>query len=67
MPRHGQLQINQRLDVRTVEVKDALTEVKQAEGGNDPDDAQHRGDPQNHAHVPGFGIMFSAAGTIVLL
>ena len=35
MSRHGQLQIHQRLDVRTVEVKDPLAEIKQAERGHD--------------------------------
>lgn len=36
MSRHGELQIHQRLDVRTVEMKDTLTEIKQPEGGDDP-------------------------------
>ncbi len=58
MSRHGQLQIHQRLDVRTVEMKDALAEIKQAEGGGDPDNAQHCGYPQHHVHVPGLGLVF---------
>jgi hypothetical protein len=56
MSAHGQLQVHQRLDVGAVEVKDALAKIKRAKGGDDPDDAQHRGDPQHHAHVPGLGL-----------
>ena len=58
MSRHGQLQIHQRLDVCTVEMKYAFAEIKQAKSGDHPDDAQHRGDPQHHAHVPGFRLIF---------
>ena len=57
MSGHGQLQIHQRLNVRTVEMKDALTEIKQTKGGHDPNDAQHRGDPQHQAHIPGLGLI----------
>ena len=43
--------------MRTVEMKDALTEIKQAEGGDDPDDAQHCGYTQHHVHVPCLGLI----------
>ena len=57
MPGNGQLQVHQRLDVRAVEVKDALAEIKQAERRDDPDYAQHRGDPQDQPHVPSLGLV----------
>ena len=57
MSGHGQLQIHQRLDVRPVEVKDTFTEIKQAEGGDDPDDALHRGDSKHHVHIPCLGLI----------
>ena len=38
-------------------MKDPLAEIKQAEGGDDPDESQHRGNPQHHAHVPGFRLV----------
>ena len=52
-----QLQVHQRLDVSAVEMKYALAEIKQAKRGHDADDAQHRGDPQHQAHVPGLGCV----------
>ena len=57
MPGHGQFQIHQRLDVVAVKVKYALAQVKQAKCGHHSDDAQHRGDPQHQAHVPGLGLI----------
>ena len=57
MSGHRQLQIHQRLDVGAVEVKYALAKRKQAKRGDDPDDAQHRSDPQHHGHVPGLGLI----------
>ena len=57
MPRDRELEIHQRLDVRTVEIEDALTEIEQAEGGDDSDDAEHGRDPEHEAHVPGFGLV----------
>ncbi len=38
-------------------MKDTLTEIKQSEGGDDPDDTQHRGNPQHQTHVPGLGLI----------
>ena len=52
-----QLQIHQRLDMGAVEVEDALTEIEQAEGGHHADNAEHRGGPQHHPHVPGLGLV----------
>jgi hypothetical protein len=40
MSGHGQLQVHQRLDMRAVEVKDALANIKQAKSRDDPDDAE---------------------------
>jgi hypothetical protein len=57
MSGHGQLQIHERLDVRAVEVECALAKIKQAKRGHDADDAQHRGNAQHHAHVPGLGLI----------
>jgi hypothetical protein len=56
-PGHRQHQIHQRLQLRAVEVEHAVAEVEQAERGDRADDAQHRGDAQNQAHVPGFGLV----------
>ena len=56
MSSHGQFQVHQRLDVRMVEMKDALAKIEQAERGHDPDHAQHRRDPQHQAHVPCLGL-----------
>lgn len=56
MSGHGQLQAHQRLDVRAIEVKDALAEIKPQEGEDDPDEPQYRSDFQHYAHVPGLGL-----------
>src|ERR1700722_13395899 len=52
-----QFQVHQGLYVSAVEVKDALSKVKQPECRHDSDDTQHGGDPQYEAHVPGFGLV----------
>ena len=39
------------------EVKHAVAKEKQAKRGDRADKTQHRGDPQNQAHVPGFGLV----------
>jgi len=45
MSGHGQHQIHQRLEMRTVEVKNAVTKEKQAKCRDGADEAQYRGDP----------------------
>jgi len=54
MPRHRQLQIHQRSDELAVQVKHALTEIKQPERRDYPGHPQHCGNPQHDMHVPGF-------------
>src|SRR5664280_1314097 len=44
VPRDGQLQVHQGLDVVAVEVEDELTEVEEPEGGDDDGDSEDRGD-----------------------
>ncbi len=39
-------------------MEDALTEIKQAKRSHHSDNAQHRGDPEHQAHVPGLGLVF---------
>ena len=54
---HGKLQVHQRLDVRVVEVKYALAKIEKTECGCDSDQAEHCGDTQHQAHVPGLGLI----------
>ena len=50
-------EIHHGLDLRALDVKDAVREVKQSKRRERPDDTEHGGDSQNSAHVPDFGLV----------
>ena len=52
-----QQQIHHGLELRAVDVEDSVAEIEQSEGGDRADEPEHRRDRQNHAHVPGFGLV----------
>ena len=60
MSGHRQHQVHHRLQLRMVEVEHLVAQVEQAEGGDGADDAEHRGDPEHQAHVPGLGLILVA-------
>jgi hypothetical protein len=42
-------------------VEHLVAQVEQAKGSDRSDDAEHGGDPQHEAHVPGFGLVSCSA------
>ena len=57
MSGHRELQVHESLNVQSVEMEDALSEIEQTERSDNSDDSQHRGDCQHEPHVPGFGLV----------
>ncbi len=55
MPGHREFQVHHRLRVPAIEMKHPLGQEEQAECRHHSDHAQHGGDPQHQAHVPGLG------------